>query len=136
VVGGLGIYACTCGDRWQAGGRAAQLLAEGGQPLPKTRTEEAVVTHFDEALGQDLLQKAADELLGGQGAGPEFAGVGSAVTERHLPAGQLSDAVVADGHPKDVRRQILQSTDAVAYRLAMNYPATACPRPCVVLKGP
>jgi hypothetical protein len=77
VVGGLGIYVCTFGDRWRGGGRTAQLLAQGGQPLPKTRAEEAVVAHFDEAFGQDVLQEAADELLGGKGAGSEFAGVGS-----------------------------------------------------------
>jgi hypothetical protein len=55
VVGSLGIYVCTFGDRWRVGGRAAQLLAEGGQPLPEARAEEAVVAHFDEALGQDVL---------------------------------------------------------------------------------
>jgi hypothetical protein len=69
VVGGLGIYVCAFGDRWRVGGRAAQLLAQGGQPLPETRAEEAVVAHFDEDIGQDVLQKAADELLSGKGAG-------------------------------------------------------------------
>jgi hypothetical protein len=69
VVGGLDIYVCAFGDRWRVGRRAAQLLAQGGQPLPETRAEEAVVAHFDEVLGQDVLQKAADELLSGKGAG-------------------------------------------------------------------
>jgi hypothetical protein len=34
----------------------AQLLAEGAQPLPKTRAEEAVVAHFDKAFGQHVLR--------------------------------------------------------------------------------
>jgi hypothetical protein len=55
VVGGLGIHVCTFGERWRVGGRVAQLLAQGGQPLPKTRAEEAVVAHFDKAFEQDVL---------------------------------------------------------------------------------
>jgi hypothetical protein len=79
VVGSLGIYVCTFGDRWRVGGRAAQLLAEDGQPLLEARAEEAVIAHLNKPLRQHVLQEAADELLGGKGAGSEFAGVGSAV---------------------------------------------------------
>jgi hypothetical protein len=55
VVGGLGIHVCTFGERRRVGGRVVQLLAQRGQPLPKTRAEEAVVAHFDKTFGQDVL---------------------------------------------------------------------------------
>ncbi len=54
---------------------------QGGEPLPTTRAEKAIVAHFDEAFGQDVLQEATDELLSGKGAGFELTGVGGAVAE-------------------------------------------------------
>ena len=69
MVRGLGVCVSIFRWWWLVSGRMPQLLAQGGQPLPETRCEEAVVAHFDEALGQDVLQKAADELPSGKGAG-------------------------------------------------------------------
>jgi hypothetical protein len=94
---------------------------QGGEPLPTTRAKKAIVAHFDEAFGQDVLQEAADELLSGKGAGLKFAGVGGAVAEGHLPVGQLQDAVVADGHAKDVGGQILQGGPTGAHRWAKQW---------------
>jgi hypothetical protein len=47
-------------------------LVQGGEPLPTTRAEKAIVAHFDEAFGQDVLQETTDELLSGKGAGFEY----------------------------------------------------------------
>jgi len=44
-------------------GGGAWLLVQGGEPLPTTRAEKAIVAHFDEAFGQDVLEEAADKLL-------------------------------------------------------------------------
>ena len=71
--------------------------------------EKAIVTDFDKAPGQDVLEKAADELESGQGAGCELAGVGSAKAEGDPAIGQLQDAVVADGDAKDVGSQVLEN---------------------------
>ena len=98
-------------------------MANGGQPLPTTRAQETVVAHFNKALGQDKLQEAPDELLGRKRAGSEFASVGGAVTKDHLSLGQFQDAVVADGHAKDARRQVLQGCKTIADRLAMHDPS-------------
>ena len=60
------------------------MLTHSGEPLSVARAEEAIVTNFDKALGQDVLKEAADELLGGQGASSEFASVRGSVAEGHL----------------------------------------------------
>jgi hypothetical protein len=65
--------------------------------IGRPQNEKAIVADFDKAPGQDALEEAADELLGGQGTGFELAGVGGAVAEGRLAIGQFQDAVVADG---------------------------------------
>jgi hypothetical protein len=56
-----------CGrGRW---GGWAEQTAGLGQAGPLTGGEEAVIADFLEAFGQDVLQEAADEFLGRQGAG-------------------------------------------------------------------
>jgi len=97
-------------------------LANGSQPLPTTRAQEAIAARFNKAFGQDMLQEAADELLSWKRAHSEFAGFGGAVAKRHLSIGQFQNAVVADGDAKDVRRQVPQGREATADRLAMHHP--------------
>ena len=58
-----------------------------------------------------MLEKAADELLGGKGRGSELAGVGGTEAEGDLAIGQFQDAIVADGHAKDVGGQVLEGTE-------------------------
>jgi len=45
--------------------QAAQPLTQLREPLPPAGTEEAIVADLDPPLGQDVLQEAPDELLGG-----------------------------------------------------------------------
>ena len=42
--------------------------AQGGQVRALGGGEEAEVAYLDEALGQDVLEEAANELFGGEGA--------------------------------------------------------------------
>jgi len=49
-----------------SGGRIEQL-PDAVKQMPVRGSEQAVVTDFDEAFGQDVLQEAADKLLGGNG---------------------------------------------------------------------
>ena len=97
-------------------------MANGGQPMPTTRAQKTVIAHFNKPFGQNMLQKPPDEFHGGKGAGLEFPGVGRSVAKGHFSLSQFQDAVVADGHPKDVRRQVLQGREAIADRLAMHDP--------------
>ena len=73
---------------------------------------------FTQPLGQHMLQKATDELLGVQRAGLALPASGIRVTEGHPVIVQVQDAPVTDRDPEDVGRQILQSRGTVADRLA------------------
>jgi hypothetical protein len=97
-------------------------LAQNGQPFPTTRGKKAIVADFDKALGQDVLEKAADELEGRQGTDLEFASIRSPVAEGHFAVCQLEDAMVADGDAEDVWSEILQGGQATAHRLAVDDP--------------
>jgi hypothetical protein len=59
------------------------------QSFATGRGEESVVADFDKALGQNVLEEAADEFLSGEGGGCELAGFGGAVAEGHLAVGQF-----------------------------------------------
>jgi hypothetical protein len=48
------------------------------------RTPQAIVADFVAALGQYMLEKAADELIGGQGHGPPALVLGVLVAEVHV----------------------------------------------------
>src|SRR5215510_1188678 len=68
-----------------------QMSVGGGQ--------QAVVTDFDEAFGQDVLKEAADKLFGGDGreSGPIYGRV--LVGECDLAIFEREDAAIADGCP-------------------------------------
>ena len=70
--------------------------------------EQAVVTDLDEAGRQDVLEEATDELLGGDGATLKLVSGGFFVSESHLTIMQVAEAVVTEGHAKDVRGEILE----------------------------
>ena len=70
--------------------------------------KQAVVTDLDEAWWQDVLEEATDELLGGEGAILELISGGVFVGERDLAIMQLAEAVVTEGHAKDVRSEIAE----------------------------
>ena len=97
-------------------------MAELSQLCTLSNTQEAIVAHLDKAFGQDMLQEAMDELLGGQGTGARLARIRSAVAERDLIVLHFQEAAVADGDPKDVRGQIFEGRLAIANGLAMDDP--------------
>jgi len=53
---------------WSIGGLRGELRAQRFEFFTMGRTKEAIVTHLDKALGQDMLQETVDEFLGGQRA--------------------------------------------------------------------
>src|SRR6266550_3053037 len=86
------------------------------------RTEQTVVTDFDEAWGKDVLQEAADELLGLDGAVLELVSGRLFVGEREVAILQLAQAVVGDSHAKDVRGEILEGLLTGAHGFGMDHP--------------
>jgi len=83
---------------------------------------EAVGTDLLEAFGQNVLQEAMNELLGGQGRRLGTIRITITISEDDLPVGDLQDVFVADGHPKDVRREVLQGLPAAAHRFDVDDP--------------
>jgi hypothetical protein len=75
---------------------------EQGQQITQGGGKEAIVTDLDKALGQDMLQKAAQELFSGQGAAANVAGVRLAITKGNFALLNLEDTVIGNSHPEDV----------------------------------
>jgi hypothetical protein len=87
-----------------------------------TVAEEAIIPDLDKAPGQDVLQETTDEFLGSDAAVPGFSGVRVFVAKDHTIISHIQDAVVADGHAKDIGGQILQSSYSAADGLTVNHP--------------
>src|SRR5215211_6157404 len=63
-----------------------------------------------------------DELFGAQGTSFFSTGLGVAIAEGHTIPCQLQDPVVANGHPENVRGQILQGVQTRADRFTVHNP--------------
>src|SRR5262249_14169308 len=84
--------------------------------------QKAKVTHFHEALGQDMLEEPADKLhdveVGGAEAGTARFTIGEgdgAVVER-------DNTTVGDGDPEDIGGEVLEGRVAVWLRLTVDVP--------------
>ena len=123
-VGGRRIDGCglSGGLIWVNRWSGVEGLAKGGEALSGAVAEKAKVAHFNKAFGQNVLEEAADELLGVEGAGLERAGVGGTVVKGDLAVGQAPDTPVGDGDAKDVGSEVAHGREAVADRLAVDNP--------------
>jgi len=95
-----------------------ELLKLG--PLPGA--EEAVVAQLGEAVGQDMLKEAADELRGRQGGDLLGFGLAVLVSKGDLAVFKFEDAIVAEGYPKEIRGQIFEHGLSAAGRLTVHDP--------------
>jgi hypothetical protein len=96
--------------------------SEGSQEQALGGAEETEIAHLHETLGQDMLEKAMDELFGGESAELDLAGSGRAVEKGDLVVFELDQAAVADCDPEDVRSEIFESSTAIADWFAVNNP--------------
>ena len=69
-----------------------------------------------------MLQKAAQELRGCQGAAANLAAVGLAIAKGDFALFNLEDALVGNGHPENVGGQIAQRQLPITHSLGMDYP--------------
>lgn len=79
------------------------------QPLQRHlvgRVQESEVAHLVEPLGQNVLEKAAQEFQRRKTHCFPLSGVGILVTEPHLVVFQGNDAVVGDGDPVDIAGEV------------------------------
>lgn len=92
------------------------------EPWTIARTEEAVIPDFDEALGQDMLEKATNKLLGMNSTAFAPTSIPIFVGECNLVVFQFENAVIADGYSKDIGKQIAQSCFAITNGKTICYP--------------
>ena len=76
--------------------------SEGSQEQALRGAEDAEIADLDEALGQNMLEKAVDELFGREGTERDLAGSGRAIAKGNLVVFEFYKAAVADGDAKDV----------------------------------
>ncbi len=104
---------------------------QGEQAWPKSSAEETEIADLHKAAGQNVLQKAVNEFLGGEGAVFEFSRTGRSIGEGDLgrfhTAGvkHFDQTPVAESHPIDVRSQVLESGLAIAHCFAVHDPIQA-----------
>ena len=103
-------------------GVSFEKQSEGSQEQALRGGEETEIAHLHETSGQDMLEKAVDELFGREGAEHDPAGSGRAVTKGDLVVFEFYQAAVADGDPEDVGSQVLEGSAAVADRFAVDDP--------------
>jgi hypothetical protein len=84
--------------------------------------EPAVIAHLDEAGRQPVLQKTANQLFGRQRTGFELVGGRGLVLNGDVALLPREEAVGADGHPNDVRRQRSHGFFPTAHRFPVNAP--------------
>jgi hypothetical protein len=96
--------------------------SEGGQEQALRGAEETEIADLHKASGQDMLEKAMDELFGGESAEGGLAGSGRAVTKGDLVVFEFDQAAIADGDPEDVGSQVFKGSTATANRFAVNDP--------------
>jgi hypothetical protein len=83
--------------------------------------EQAIVTDFDEMVGQDVLEETTDKLFGRDGREFDLLGGRILVRESDLTILELENAAIADGDAKDVRGQIFAGGFSRADGLTMNH---------------
>lgn len=77
---------------------------------------------FHEAAGKDMLKKAPDELKGIDGGVSRTVAPRFAIGKSDISPQDIDNAVVGDGHPKDVRGKIFERSFGIADRLAIDIP--------------
>jgi hypothetical protein len=101
-----------------------QVELEVVQERTMDRAPHAIVADFGEPLGQDMLEKATDELVGGQGHGPPAPVLGVLIAAAHLAWLAREAAVVGQGEAVDIPAQVVQDLlRTLPRRFAIDDPA-------------
>ena len=114
-----------CFDAWGYRINGEGLPAFGQAVRPTPRGEEAEVADPNEALRQDVQEKASEEFVGCESERADLAAVAIVLPpKRHRVVGHSDQPVIRDGHPVRVSREILQHVGRTAKgRLGIDHPA-------------
>ena len=92
------------------------------QEVAFARGEKSIVTDFDKAFWEHVLQKATNKLKGRNRLVFPVIGLAVFIAEGYRAVFEFFDSIVGNGHPIDIRGQIFQCTMAIANRFAVNHP--------------
>jgi hypothetical protein len=98
---------------------------EGSSPVkPMTvgGAEQAVISHLDASGGPPVLKNTTHTRFGRQRTGVDRVGGRGLGPKGDVALLPREDAVMADGHPTDVRRHLSQGCFPTANRLTVNHP--------------
>jgi hypothetical protein len=88
------------------------------------RTPQSIVADVVQALGQYMLEQAADELIGGQGHDPPALVLGVLVAEAHLAFCDREETMVGQGDAVDIPAQVVQDLLSTLHRrVAIDHPS-------------
>jgi hypothetical protein len=116
------LASATCPTALGCDGTAAEHLSGRGEQVSVARAEHAVIAHFAEAMRQHVLEKPPHALLGRYRTRCALGRGRFLVLTGALAVCQLEKAVVAEGHPENIRGEIAQSLLASANRLTVHDP--------------
>ena len=103
-------------------GHFSEQIFGHSQEIALARGEKSIVTDFDKAFGEHVLQKAANKLKGWNRLVFPVIGLAVFIAEGYRSVFEFLDSIVGNGHPVDIRGQIFQCTMAIANRFAVNHP--------------
>ncbi len=92
-----------------------EVAAAGATPEPE-------VPDFREAPGQHMLQEALQEFDAGEHGAADRLRAVVAIAKDHALVVAVFQAAVADRHPKQIARQVVEDALAVPRRLGMHHP--------------
>ena len=93
-----------------------------GQQVTVAGAEQTVVADFDEAWWKDVLQEAANELFGSDGAKLRLRSRRVFISKSNVAILQCANAVIAEGPRERGKGEILERGGASADRLAVDHP--------------
>ena len=110
----------------------AKALLQSHELAANGCTEETVIAHLHKSTRKHMLEETLEKLLDGQRTLFELTGIGSPKLKGDLGAFQTAaifkrqQTTIADGHPLDIRRQILERSLTICDRFAVHDPGL-CP---------
>ena len=110
----------TCGIGFDGAGPEA--CSRPGEPMTVGGAAHAGIAHLDASGGQYVRQQPTQTRFSRQRTGVDLSGGRCRVLNGDVAFGQRQEAVVADGHPKAVRREIAQGLRPTAHRRTVNHP--------------
>jgi hypothetical protein len=107
---------------WSGGPLDSEQLPHRLECGAVSRAQQAVIPDLAKVVGKARRPKPANEWLCTEGAARGVRGLGSFVVEGELTIFQGEEAVIADGHAKDVGSQRLAGLRAGAHRFTRHHP--------------